>query len=270
MPRYHKRYNRRNRRLAKSNILTNRSAKAQSKQIAALSRKVNVLAKASKPEIRNIWVKYNHDFTNSSLNQSFHGTAIHPWLGTYAGSDQASDTYELEGNFCRAKGLSVKIVTQYNEFQNAEIGSSTIENTEPYDVCAGYRIVILQEKQGNSPDGSTSSLTYDNVFATSSSVSTDEYNLVCPLVTGITARFKVLYCKSFTVNTYRPTRYHNIYIPAKRLINFTRQVSTSSTYSQTCKGKIWVCMITAGLHYDSTYGSKIQVKGCYKLAFTDN
>ena len=67
MPRYNKRYYRRNRRLTKSSILANRSAKAQSKQIAALSRKVNIIAKANKPEFRSIWIKYNHEFTNSSL-----------------------------------------------------------------------------------------------------------------------------------------------------------------------------------------------------------
>ena len=256
--------------LTKSNILANRSAKSQSKQIAALSRKVNILAKANKPEFRSIWIKYNHEFTNSSLNSNWYGMGLHPWLSSYAGDDQGgSGAMNLEGNYCRSKGLAVKLVSQYNEFQNAEIGTSTITATEPRDICAGYRIVIIQEKQATTP-GESSQLYSSSIFSTDSSTSSDEYNLTCPMIPGVTTKYKILYCKSFTVNTYRPTRYHNIYIPAKRMLNFTKQIKPDGTESSTCKGKIWVCVFTAGLHYDMTYGSKIILKGSAKLAFTDN
>ena len=42
--RYRKRYSKRNRTLSKVNIAANRNARAQSKQIAALNRKVNYIA----------------------------------------------------------------------------------------------------------------------------------------------------------------------------------------------------------------------------------
>ena len=58
--RRYRRYYRRNRKLTKASILTNRGAKAQSKQIAALNRKVNYLAKANRPEVLIKFINGSH------------------------------------------------------------------------------------------------------------------------------------------------------------------------------------------------------------------
>ena len=63
---YRKYYNR-SKTLRKSNIFTNRSAKSQSFQIAALNRKVNRVYRKTKPEYKIVGVTGAHsDFMDSS------------------------------------------------------------------------------------------------------------------------------------------------------------------------------------------------------------
>ena len=66
-----RRYSRRRGKLTKARIYLNRGAKAQSKQRAALNRKVNWLAKVNKPELRVIYRNWSHTFTNSTLASNY-------------------------------------------------------------------------------------------------------------------------------------------------------------------------------------------------------
>ena len=134
-----RRYSKRKRVLSKVNIAANRSARSQSKQIAALSRKVNYLAKANRPEIRIKFTNFGTSLTNSSLATNFNQLAtLSPWSNTYTGDDAATTQNELEGNFNRCKGISFKMIAEYtNDFTGDEADNQ---------LAASYRLLIVQEK----------------------------------------------------------------------------------------------------------------------------
>lgn len=262
-----RKYSRRNykrSKLSKVNIYTNRGAKAQSKQIAALSRKVNILAKANRPEIRILYRNWSHTFSNGSLAANYDVSALGPWSTSYTGDDQAAGSVDIQGNYCRCKGISVKMVSQYSDNWRDTIADAS------HDQNAGYRIVILQRKTATPITDSDSSFpSLGDVFNFTSSLSSDDTNLTLPLVSGITATFKVLYSKIFTLSRYHSTRYHNIYIPASKCIDFSRDVNIT-TSSVIPKGQVYIMVFTGGLHHDIDYTAQISISATTKIAFTDN
>ena len=67
----YRKYYKRSKTLRKSNIFTNRSAKSQSFQIAALNRKVNRVYRKTKPEYKIVGVTGAHsDFRDSHMSAS--------------------------------------------------------------------------------------------------------------------------------------------------------------------------------------------------------
>ena len=262
--RYSRKHYRRSRKLTKANIYANRGAKAQSKQIAALNRKVNYLAKVNKPELRIIYRNWSNTFTNSTLSSNFAITQLAPWNATYTGDDQAAGDYALEGNFCRCKGISVKLISQYSDNWRDTIADAS------HDQNAGYRIVILQRKIATPiTDANYNLPNLADVFNTTSTLGSDDTNLTLPLVSGITSTYKVLYSKTFTISRYHSTRQHNIFIPESKCINFSCDVNIT-TASAVSKGQVYVMVLTGGLHHDIDYTAQIHIAGTTKILFTDN
>ena len=255
--RYTRRFKRYNK-LTKANIYLNRSARAQSKQIATLSRKVNYLAKNNKPEVLIKFVNFTHQFTNSALNTNFKYSTLSPWSNSFTGDDQAAGSVALEGNFVRMKNISVKCIAEYaNDFT----GDETDNN-----LSASYRILVVQEKI---PTDNVTSYNVSDIFDVSNSTTSADTNVTMPLISGITSKFKILFSKTYTIHKFHPIRQHNIIIPAKKCLNGVRTVSTSGS-SGSSSGRVYVFFLSGGLHYDTEHSSHIDINGTLKLAYTDN
>lgn len=254
---------RRNRKLSKANIYGNRSAKSQSRQIAAINSKLNRYIKQNRPEIRTIFRTYSHEFNNSALNSNYSGVSLSPYSANFTADDNVYSV-EPEGNFCRCKGISVRLITQYADNWRDSIADAS------HDPSAGYHIIIFQEKLA-APLSQASSVTpiIQDIFNFSNSQSSGDENLTAPLVSGITSTYKILYHKVFTINRYHPTRLHNINIPESKCLNFSKEVNSSGA-STTGKGRVWCLLFTGGLHYDIDYTARINATMSLKIAYTDN
>ena len=256
--RFHKR------KLTTSKILANKSARAQSFQIARINRRISYLAKANRPEVRCIAREFENTFSNDTFSSNFMTTTMSPWIGSYIIDDQASGSMNFEGNFMRTKGYYLRLISQYTDNWR-----DTIADVK-HDASAGYRIVILQQRQASPiTESQTQYIQAQDIFNVSTSLTSGDGNIIRPLNSGVNAQFKILYSKEFTINRYHPTRLHRIYIPAKRLLNMTKVVS-SSTSSNSAKGRIHICILTGGLHWDVDYTAVIRMTGVHKLYFTDN
>lgn len=261
--RYRRRSFKRGRKLTTARIVANRSARAQSFQIAKLNKRISAVAKATRPEVLVKYVNKEMEFTNSAFSTNFNQIDFDPYYTSYAGDDDADADINLQGNFNRCKGISLKLVTQYSDNWRDTIAD------EAHDASAGYRVVILQVKRAI-PIGATPSGSIGSIFNSTSNLSSADTNLTMPLVSGIGATYKVLYSKTFTINRYHPTRIHNIYIPGRKCLNFVKEVFMATDVSPQPKGHIIVAFLTGGLHQDIDYNSKIKIAATLKVAYTDN
>ena len=263
---YFRRYrktNRRNRKLTKANIYGNRSARAQSRQIARINSKVNYLTKINRPEILTLWKTYERTFTNATLSSNYETEwFINPWQDVYAGR---SFNDSLQGTYCRAKGFNFDCITEYSD----NYGTTNID--EDHQRSASYKIVILQYKNATPPLAAGD--VFDSVFNIENSLTSADSNITQPLRSGIKSVFKVLYCKSYVISYQKPIVHHRIKIPASRMINFALERNPNggiSAINGWHKGSIRVCVLTGGLHADSNFNSIITMSSTLKIAFTDN
>lgn len=259
---YKRRYNGK-RKLTTSKILANKGARAQSYQIAKLNRRINYLTNQNRPEILTHWRVFDRTFTNSALASNYSvGWYVHPW-GASSGKSYAES---LNGDFCRAMGFNFKAIVEYSDNWSGNRSES-----ENHQRSASYRIVILQHR--NNELSLTDSNVFDRVFNVSSTTTSDDVNTTQPLKSGIKSVFKVLFSKTYTISNQHPSRQHNISIPAKKLLNFRREVNGSGgaqISDALPRGCVRVCLLTGGLHADSDFNSQVKVAATCKIAFTDN
>ena len=260
--RYRKGY-RRNRKLTKANIYGNRSARAQSRQIARINSRLNYISKINRPEVLTLWRTYERTFSNSTLAQNYEVEwFINPWADSYAGR---SFTDSLQGAYCRAKGFNFDCITEYSD----NYGPNNID--EDHQRSASYKIVILQYKNATPPVSESN--IFDSIFNVSNSLTSDDSNITQPLRSGIKAVFKILYCKSYVISSQKPIVHHQINIPASKMINFALEKNPGggiSSINGWHKGSVRVCVLTGGLHADANFNSIITMSSTLKIAFTDN
>lgn len=257
--RYRKNY-RRNRKLTKTNIYLNRSARAQSKQINALNQKIKAVYKATRPETLTRVYSFHNIFTNSSMGDSAKVQQYSPWDSTNETSGDSPTT--PHGEYARALGLQIRLMFQYND------NFSTSLSALDHDPSAGYRIIILQQKASTAING-TAPVTVENIVNVSQSMfSQSEYQLLAPLADGITSLYKVLFDKTYTISREHPCRSHRLSF--KKLIGFSREKAVGSATSPDCRGRITILYITGGLHWDSQYSAQIDMTQTAKITYSDN
>lgn len=261
--RYRKRNYKRKRNLTKASILANRSARSQSKQIAKLNSKVNYLTRQNKPEILTRFVSLARSFTNSALASNYEVYFWNPWTTIYAGSKDYSDS--LNGDFCRCKSINVRFNVEYSDSWSGNVSQS-----ENHQRTASYRIVIAQLRK-TLPSAISSSDVFDQLFHTTSSISSGDENTILPLKSGVSSIYNILYAKSYGISNQHPIHLRNINL-RKHLTNFRNETNSSGSiqFSGTSQGTVIVAILTGGLHSDANYNSEINVKTMIKLAFTDS
>ena len=116
--RSYKRYHRRYRKLTKASIYGNRSARAQSRQIARINSRVNHISRSLRPDVRTAYFTYEHVFSNSAANANWDFQSINPWYTSFNGTDAPDQYTPPNGNLCKAKGLTIRFLTQYSDNYN--------------------------------------------------------------------------------------------------------------------------------------------------------
>lgn len=235
--RYKRRYSKRKTTGAK-NVFMNRSAKSQAKQIYSLSKRVNSVYRACKPEYKLF------SGTNESYNFNSGAVGSTYQIITFNGPFTGVGDDNFTGNKTRSIALNLYFTGEYYNDSTTGYHNSESAGTP-------FRIVILQRKR---PSQSTVSI---SDILSSSSGSGADYTMqaVCPLKRGITEDFRVLKDYKFT---FTITRNQKILKLKCRPNNFRWDTSAN------CNG-IVILLTSAGLHWDTNF--KEYVEGVCKVDY---
>lgn len=257
MPRYFRRSGYRRRRYARSKralstraIYGNKSARAQSHQIAALRNRVSRMYRRIKPETK-VWmstirhVSFTSELTGTWCEKLEVLSALMASSGTAEG--------EMVGDTIRP--LSLQMLASFN-FK--DVSDPMTQSTDSKG--AQVRIVLLQNKSRTNE--SVGSIGADTIVSYAAG-SGNGYELmaVSPLVPGITERYRILYDRSFSITLDNNQVLKRISVRPNRL----------RKNSQDYYNKIYAFIFVSGLHWTSaTYYEEVQATLQFKLAYTDN
>lgn len=166
---YKRRYARRRSTLSTRNIYSNRSARSQAYQIAALKRRINYVSRQCKPEVKVL----TGDVVTDTLN-----TALVYGKIKVLPPAQGTGDNERVGNAFNVKNGSFKIL--FNK--NIAISSQTVQ-----DNSLSYRVIIVQTVSPTNSENSVPDIS-DLLVATSDNTQC----LVSPFKDGITAKYRIL------------------------------------------------------------------------------
>lgn len=249
---YYKRYKKNYRKNRSSKVLKNRyiygnkSASAQSKQIAALKTRLNYFARQNRPEIKTKFASSSaFTFDNSAASNTW---KAYPTVGLYGGT---ADNDRV-GNFVRVKSLTWYFTFEYYD------NMVSLQN-QPDSRGGMIRVLLLQYKK---PVGQTDIPVSRNSFLENWSDSGSAYTqqVIVPLKTGITEEFRVLADRKWAITENK-----------NQLIKKITVKPSNFRYTTDDKVNNVICVIiTSGLHYGAA--SYIQyIKGTFsdKIVYTD-
>lgn len=255
--RYRRRNNRNRRALSTTRVLTQTGARAQSKQILALRKRVNYIARRDKPEFKQYtWLLNDYLFTNEFNNRGYQ----FQWLPTVV---QGVSDFQQIGNKIRLS--SVRIMGQFSYNNNASSGSDTV------DPAGGYvRIIVLRNKQSN---GYNTEITPDGILTygtTSGSSSNYQMQVASPFRDGITTMYDIALDYKFPLTQFRSHKMINLNVPLRKGgRTVTTMISNNGTL-QSPNHWFWIGVVTSGLTWHST-GPQENISGNLgvKVVWTD-
>lgn len=261
MVRYHrKKYTRKRSTLSNYKIATRTSAKAQSRQIYALKKRMNTIYRMTKPEIR-IQQRNSPAYTlnaNTVAGVTFLTTGstnsfdIVPRLGTVSSSVINSNPIN---NFARLRGFNL-----YGHLEYSTLSATA----QPITV----RLVIVQTRTTRAE-----ALNANDIFSTAGSDSNHFNAVFGPLQLGLARTCRVLSDKRYVLSYQRPAI--NMRTNLRRLLSFYRDTanfastsaSSGSESESIAKGTIYVFYACYGNGYTDNPAT---MNFTYKLAFIDN
>lgn len=262
----YKRPYRKSRKLSNYNIATKTSARAQSKQIYALKKRVNQIYRLTKPEtqiqtrssvsplsLTGVTAGGYSFVQDSSSNTSYN---VVPSVFWATAPSSTGGTSEPVNNWVRSYSFTLYGNWQYNTVDSANTPLT-------------LRIVILQTKKTRSD-----SITADDVFTNSDSTAGPRFSAVYgPLQDGITATGRVLSDKRYNLNFQRPNV--SIKTALRYLYNFRRDTAaaTSSGGSEGVPAgsiNVFYALYGIGPSGATTTLSTSTLNLMYKLAWSDN
>lgn len=251
MARYYRRRRRYGRRTLKtSNVYRRTSAKSQARQIVTLNRKVNRIYRNLRPDTQ-IW------FTNSMVrifNNSSASAVRYFSQWTAQSFRNADDTsFELSPGDTR-KLYNLRIV-------------GNVEYSDNYpDVVAidHQRTCSIRFIVGQYIRSASVALSEDSILQVVTSGDGYELNTVRPLRDNVTSYCKLLYDKSYTFSDQTPIRQFKWSF--NKLLPWRRD-AIDGTYHY---GSFFFFVVTAGLHWDSTYAQQLKLNYMMKLALPEH
>lgn len=232
---YRRKGRRGNRTLSTRRIFNNKGAKAQASQIYALRRSVNRVARMCKPEVKTVRsdningiVGLNNIYPGVTISSTNVYTAPTPNIGT-GESGRIGDLVSL-------LPLKINFASQYKKIINSV---TTPIATKLLDTSGGVRMIVVQSKSAltNAP-----AIT-DILAHTPTSIDTSVGILNSPFVTGITARFNILYDRVIYYS-------ENQLIKCKRLRvrPVIKKMRWESGYTYPI-GQMWVFLVAGGFSF---------------------
>lgn len=251
MPRYYKRFaNRRFRRYRRSalstrNIYSNRSARSQATQIAALKRRVNHVYRACKPEKKFTEGSiYEQTFSNGSLatNYKFYTSPVVDAGGL--------DSQRVGNRIWRKDSYRFRVCYSNN-------GQNTSGLHEFETPAAQVRVIVGIWKEV----GTSGSIPSISDILSSYSATGEGYRslVVQPLARGITERHKIIHDRVYTVSLNDPITTHKLDTPW-----YDCRYDKDDYHVHS-----WILFIAGDLDYDNDYEERMEVIGTRKTTFTD-
>lgn len=229
---YRRKGRRGNRSLSTRNIFNRKGAKAQAKQIYALRKSVNRVARMCKPEVKTIASDMNvgllghpGNYPNNTVALSQRFAMPYPPIGAAEGN--------RIGDLISALPLKIYFSSQYKKIINSV---TTPSISKLMTTSGGVRMIVVQSKSAlNTAPG-----VGDLLEHTSQSQGETVGMLNSPFISGITARFHILYNKVMYYSENHLIRCKNLAI--KPVI---KRVRWEDGY-QYPLGHIWVFLVAGG------------------------
>ena len=223
-----KRYYRKRRVLAKSNIYARKSASAQARQISALNKRISRVYRMVRPEAQRDQTSESWIFKNDTF------------ADTYNSKRLTRQTISMVGNWTNLHSVNIRGLFEYSD--NYQIDAAV-----DHQRCCSARLLVWQAVKCG---GSAMSVT--DILMLSGSGSNYELNTIRPLKNGVTSIAKILYDKTVLISNASPIKRFRINL--KRLLNLHKESDQSYP-----RGDIYFAVVTSGLYWDSTYNQQIKV-----------
>lgn len=264
--RYARRRTTRRKTLSNYRIATRTGAKAQSRQIYALKKRINAIQNRTKPEIK-IARKTASPITVSSATVM--GAPVNFLLGS-SGAYLPYFSIPLGATDSDYNNLAAGSTTNRfaRQLSYTLFGDISYTNIGPTVEPCTLRVVILQSRATRA-----NFITYGDVFSPAPASQTASSAVYGPLQTGLARTAKVLSDRRYYLSYQRPVV--RIKTTLKRLMNYYRDTVSQSepiTASEDQpKGAIWVfySLIFNGLEYTAEPTSNVLINFQAKLAYTD-
>ena len=242
--RFRRRYNRYNRRnLSTSAIFGKTGRKSQARQIYALRRRISAMNKQLRPEIKTRYTAATQwNMSSDQLTNTYKSFVVDmPELGT--------DHDQRIGDYINVKNLQLNFTFEY--YNNSNTGYHNSESAG-----APVRIIIGQFKTGYTANAPEIQGILEE-YGTTGAAYTNQ--TIAPLRRSQTEFSRILKDTRFVLTSDRNQKVLRINVrPKNYRINYNQ-----------ASNKIWVFVVSSGLHYDSDFAENISATLSYKLAYTD-
>lgn len=243
--RFRRRYNRFNRRNLSNRVIFGKtSAKNQANQIYSLKRRISAMNKKIRPEIKtHYWNAVSWNMSSDQLTNTYKSFVVDmPTAGT-------ADDQRL-GDIINIKNLQLNFTFEY--YNNSDTGYHGSESSG----CP-VRIIIGQFKSGAQTTVPEIAGVLEE-YGNSGAAYTNQ--VVSPLRKSQTEFSRILKDIRFTLTSDRNQRVMRINVrPRNYRINYNNATN-----------KVWIMVVSSGLHYDSDFAENIAATLSYKLAYTDS
>lgn len=257
-------YRKKNRTLRSSNILTRKSATAQSRQILALKRKLNKIAYQNRPEVK-VWdtaptaTPISFVFNNSALSK------------THDAVRMLIPSYGVESS--QRIGSSFKILSHVWNCHFRYSNDSTTGFHANMASCAVIRAVVIQFKSEKYMSTGVPPIT--ELFSCGEAQDPASYNLltVSPYIEGFSNEHRVLYDKMFYLTPDKPVRNMSIRVhPKHNLFNWpdTHGEDASQGTHPELKNYMALYILVSNLKWDTDFKETVNFSCQRKIAFTDS
>ena len=224
-----KRYYRKRRVLAKSNIFSRKSASAQAKQINALRKRISYVYRRTRPETQRKQISGKYTFKNDAFADTY--DLNRPIAGI-------SNSSNLHGAWANLYNYNWRAIFEYSDNYNIDVAVD-------HQRSCSFRVLIWQAiKSGDSQ------MNIGDVLLNSASSTDYELNTIRPLREGVSSVAKILCDRTYTISNANPIKRVNVNI--RRLLNLHKEPSQAYP-----RGDIYVAVVTSGLHWDSTFNQQL-------------
>lgn len=221
--------------LSSRNIFGHKGAKSQAKQIYALRKSLNKVAKMCKPEVKTCRSENINDVVG--LNNIYPGVTISNYK-SYAVPTPSVGTIDGQriGDLITLYPLKVNFASQYKKIINSV---TTPIATKLMSTSGGVRMIVLQSLSAldNPPEPA------DVLSHTPTSIDNSVGILNSPFIKNITARFNILYNKVYYYSDNQLIKCKNLTI--KPVI---RKMRWEEGYNYPI-GQIWVMILAGGFSF---------------------